>query len=112
MLIVAKGKVVIGRRIIELGEELNGLTPEAEAELIASGVAARVGDAGADEAPEKQPAGKEPTKPELQARCRELGLNPNGNKDELKARIADAELEDGEVDDDDEPPTLSAEVPQ
>ena len=133
MLIVSKGKVVVGRRIVELGGELEGLTPEAEEQLIAVGVAKRVGsdayvepDAD-DDGVQVVPIAKEPSKAELQERCRELGVSTRGNKAELQARIAEAEaaLDDGEerdVSDDDEPeddeledeepPELSAEVPR
>lgn len=50
---------------------------------------------------------------ELKERCREMGLPTSGKKGDLVARIQEAEaVEDGETDDDDEPPSLNAEVPQ
>ena len=54
---------------------------------------------------------------ELKELCREMSLPTSGKKDDLVARIADAQaaegegLEDGEAEDD-EPPALNAEVPQ
>ena len=120
MLIVVKGKVVDGRRIIELGGELDGLSPEAEEQLIAAGVAARVDalDAGeiaaAGEVPQEAPAAKQLSKAELQAVCREYGLSDRGTKAELQARIAEYEDAAAEADDleDDELPDLVAEVPR
>lgn len=128
MLIVAKGKVVNGRHVISPGGLIEGLSPEAEAQLIASGVAKRVGaidvsgdwvDEG-DDCEQVVPVAKEPSKAELQARCRELGLSARGSKAELQARIAEYEdsaggelAEDGGDDaTDDEPPELTAEVPR
>lgn len=127
MLIVAKGKVVVGRKIIGLGGELDGLTPEAEEQLIAAGVAKRVGAPVASEAAasgedvRSVPGSvKEPSKAELQARCRELGVSARGSKAEMQARIDEAESADKEPEeaieageaDDDAPPELTAEVPR
>lgn len=88
--------------------------------LVALEAAEYVGASDADEPPAPQAAAKEPTKDELVARCKELGLSARGTKDELKARIAAAE--DGDAGDaggadaedaaDEEPPVLSAEVPR
>jgi len=124
MLIVAKGKVIRGRHIIGLGGELDGLSLEAEERLIAAGVAKRVGAGEAGE-PDAEDEGvrvpaeaKEPSRAELQERCRELGLSAQGNKKELQARIdeyerAEAEEAEADADDDgDEPPELTAEVPR
>lgn len=125
MLIVVKGMVVDGRNIIEVGGELVGLTPEAEEQLIAEGVAKRVSDCEIAEigpederAPEvdaaiAQGAEKPASLEELKARCRELGLPTRGKKADLIARIEEAEAAiDGEEADVDEPPVLKAEVPR
>ena len=125
MLIVVKGKVVDGRNIIEVGGELVGLTPETEEQLIAEGVAKRVGDGEIAEiepederAPEidtaiAQWAEKPASLEELKARCRELGLPTRGKKADLIARIEEAEAAiDDEEADADEPPVLKAEVPR
>ena len=122
MLIVVNGKVVDGYRVFGPGAELEGFSPEAEERLIAAGLAKRVpaidvsGDwfDGGDAVVTVAPA-KEPTKAELQARCRELGLPERGTKAELQARIDAAEAGEAEIgaeEADDEPPELTAEVPR
>lgn len=123
MLIVAKGKVVDGRRVIELGGELVGFTPEAEEQLIAAGVAKRVpaidvsGD-WFDEDEQATQVAKPLSKADLQAVCREYGLSDRGTKSELQRRIdefentAAEEPEAGEGGLEEEPPNLKAEVPR
>ena len=126
MLIVTKERLVVNHRVYEVGGVIDFLAPEAEDRLIADGLAERTDGVAAVEAepePEAEPEAvsetvvqmpaKGPTKAALQARCAELGLPTSGNKAELAARIADAEAadDDGEPDDE-EPPSLSAEVPR
>jgi len=132
MLTVKQGKLVIKHRVYGVGAQIDGLSPEDERKLIALGIAESAdADDFDDEA--EEPAGQDAdagcpvpdddagadsgraldgmTKPELQAKCRELGLPVSGSKAELQERIDAAEewlCEDGG----EEPPELSAEVPQ
>lgn len=122
MVIVTSGKIVIGLDVFSMGDEIAGLTAAEEKKLIALGLVTSANDiasAEADAEEQDKPNEKEPSKAELQARCRELGLSERGNKTELKARIDEFERAENEepeaeieADADDEPPTLSAEVPQ
>lgn len=122
MVIVTSGKIVIGLDVFSMGDEIAGLTAAEEKKLIALGLVTSANDiasAEADAEEHDKPNEKEPSKAELQARCRELGLSERGNKTELKARIDEFERAENEepeaeieADADDEPPTLSAEVPQ
>lgn len=116
MVIVTSGKIVMGLDVFSTGDEIDGLTAAEETKLIALGL---VATAAGDSAAQGKQTTKEPSKTELQERCRELGLSDKGNKAELKARIDEYESAEGEEpeaeiedDDGDEPPTLSAEVPQ
>ncbi|MBQ9000542.1 MAG: SAP domain-containing protein [Eggerthellaceae bacterium] len=118
MVIVTSGKVVMGLDVFSTGDEIDGLTAAEEKKLIALGLAAST---AAEPHEQNAPKAKEPTKAELQERCRELGLSDKGTKADLKARIAESEgnadqepeADTGaDADADDEPPTLSAEVPQ
>ena len=116
MVIVTSGKLVMGLDVFSTGDVIEGLSAAAEKKLIAMGLVAR-SNGVADAAPDVN-GQKEPSKAELQERCRELGLSDRGNKAELKARIDEFEsaaVEEPETDeagDEDEPPALSAEVPQ
>ena len=81
-------------------------------------IAKRLASLGYAEIVDDEPSAKGPSRAELQERCRELGLSDKGNKAELKARIdefesAEDEEPEAEIEADaDEPPALSAEVPQ
>lgn len=136
MLTVKQCKLVIKHRVYNIGDRIDGLSPEDEERLIAAGVADPF-DAEAPATENDEPAGQDAdagcpvpddeagavveanvgraidgmSKPELQAKCRELGLPVSGSKAELQARIDAAEewLDD---EGDEEPPELSAEVPQ
>ena len=124
MVIVTSGKVVIGRDIYPTGAAICDLTAAQEKKLIGMGLASKPGDVpGAlPDADERiVPIAKGPSKAELQARCRELGISDRGNKAELQERIdeaenADREDWDDEIEADDggeeEPPELTAEVPR
>ena len=120
MLIVTNGKIVKGLDIYSMGDKIDGLSAKDEQKLIAAGLAVRPGDAAeepADDNGQLVPIAKEPTKAELQARCRELGLSDRGNKAQLQARIDDFEGEPEEEPEPDEfageePPDLKAEVPR
>lgn len=125
MLIATNGRIVIGYNVYVAGDEIAGLDGDAEERLIAAGLAERVAgsfdlepvgcdsmEAEPDEAEPEAVALGELSKDELKARCRDLGLPTSGNKDELIARIEDAELAEDDGLDGDEPPMLTAEVPQ
>jgi hypothetical protein len=117
MVIVASGKLVIGLDVYSTGDAIDGLPAADERKIVATGLAVYPEDgaeAGEDAAVQIVPTAKEPTKAELQAMCRELGLSDKGNKAELQARIdaAEAECADEADEADDEPPALTAEVPR
>lgn len=118
MIVAATGKIVIDFEVYTAGDEIDGLTPEAEENLVSLGLAVYADldgcEAEPDEGGEQAPLSYD----ELKERCRELGVSPRGKKAELEARIAEAEAqtqseepEDGELEDD-EPPELTAEVPR
>lgn len=120
MLIVTNGKIVKGLEVYSMGDKIDGLSAKDEQKLISAGLAVRADDAAEDAADADEqimPIAKEPSKAELQARCRELGLSDRGNKAQLQARIDEFEnavTEELEADDfeDEEPPDLTAEVPR
>ena len=132
MVYVNQGKLVIGYSVYSYGDLIEGLSPEDEERLIASGLCVRriderqpeaekpaitsfvVTDEDDQEPGETAESAKEPSKAELQERCRELGLSTRGTKDTLKARLDEyAAADEDETDEgEDEPPALSAEVPQ
>ena len=117
MVIVSSGKIVMGLDVFSTGDEIDGLTDAEEKKLIALGLVASV---ATDSKAQGAPSVKAPTKTELQERCRELGLSDKGTKADLQARIDEHESADREPEaeseadagTDEEPPTLSAEVPQ
>ena len=118
MLVVTQGKVVIDHAIYEPGEVIDFLSADEEDRMVAEGIAARPGEdveaepEGVEADASKLEAAKNLSKPELQARCRELGLSDRGNKAELQARLDAAESELSDDLDDEEPPELTAEVPK
>lgn len=88
-----------------------------EAFLVGRGVAEYVGAAPTEPQPEPaEPAqADEPSYKQLQARARELGISAHGKRDALEAAIAEAEAAldaEEDYDEDDEPPALTAEVPE
>lgn len=85
-----------------------------EAFFVGRGVAEYVDAEPEPAAPEPEaPAiADEPSYKQLQARARELGIPAHGKRADLEAAIADAEDALEDYDDDDEPPALTAEVPE
>ena len=135
MIYVTNCKIVVGFHTYNVGDEIHDISREAEDQLIAAGLAARSNDTlvaeedepaitsfvvtydneQAEDEPRKR--ANEPTRAQLQERCRELGLSDRGNKAQLRARIDEYEYEsEGEPEsgpfDDEEPPDLKAEVPR
>ena len=126
MIVAATGKIVIDFEVYTAGDEIDGLTPEAEENLVSLGLAVYADldgcEAKPDEGGEQAPLSYD----ELKERCRELGISARGKKADLEARIAEAEAQtqseepddsddaDLEYDEleDEEPPELTAEVPR
>ena len=98
------------------GDVVDGYDADTEAFLVSRGVAEYVDGGQVPQMPAPEPAApakaEEPSYKQLQARARELGIPAQGKRAELEAAIAEAEAELEDDIDDDEPPALSAEVPE